>query len=67
MADQYEWVQEIADQWWLVNDRGRVVRQVLRRQFLGWPEPSFRVLGGDGYTDHPTLEEAMDAAADSID
>jgi hypothetical protein len=66
MADQHRWVRYPPNQWWLVDDRDLVVRQIARHQYLGQPNPYFRVTGGDGYTDHPTLEEAMDAAEATV-
>ena len=48
---------------WVLIDENRIVRQVMKLgPYLGFPNATYRVTGGESYTDHATPEEAIAAA-----
>jgi hypothetical protein len=65
---EHRWItrSDVPDGWFLVDEAGNGIRMVKRHLYIGQAEPYYRITGGDGYSDYPSLEEAKAAAEASL-
>jgi hypothetical protein len=68
LMSEHRWITrpDVPDGWFLVDAAGNGLRLVKKHLYLGQAEAYYRVTGGDGFSDHPSLEEAIAAAETSL-